>query len=715
MWTPRPVRAFRYAGSVATSVLPSPVAISAIVPAWSTMPPMSWTSKWRISTVRRAASRHTANASGRTSSSGSPPSIRFLNSSDFARRPASSSGASDASSALMAWTTGIIRLTSRSCLVPKIFFSRASIMRSSLYRARSRRRPTQKLAGVAPRGIGHPLARHHAGDLLDARLSGQVLGADAGPAGADALRHLDVVGGAGGDRRQVRHAEDLASLRGRDELLGDDRRHSAADARVHLVEDHRGHAVGARQNGLERQHRARELAARRDADERAHVLARVGRQTELDPVEPARPDLFQRRRLDGDLEAGSLHAELPQLARSLRGEGLGGEPATVRERDRRLRELRVQLAEHTLLLGQDLLVTAQALQLDRRLLPEREHRRLRVAVLPFEAREDVEALVHRFEPAGRHEDARPQRADRRERVLDERPGAVYRVGRSGERRIDPGELAQEARGAMQTAHRRVLVVVEKPSGLGEAGRQPLGVLEPSALAPQLLLLTRPETCPVELGELEAEEILTLSPLALGGPRALELGPRHAVLREQLAHAVAQLVGVRETVQQVELAGRLEQPLVLVLAVDFDQLVTEALQQADGHGRVVDKGAVAPGASELPAYDELALVRGEPRVLEHRRRRAARRHLEHGLHGRRLGVGADHVGLRAGAADQEDRVDEHGLPGARLAGQHVEPGPERRGHGLDHGEVADTDLTEHVGRCEVRDPPTTSGIRVNTAL
>src|SRR6266571_2015998 len=84
MWTPRPVRPFRYAGSVATSVLPSPVAISAIVPSWSTMPPISWTSKWRIPTVRRAASRHTAKASGRTSSSVPSRSIRFLNSFDFA-------------------------------------------------------------------------------------------------------------------------------------------------------------------------------------------------------------------------------------------------------------------------------------------------------------------------------------------------------------------------------------------------------------------------------------------------------------------------------------------------------------------------------------------------------------------------------------------------------------------------------------------------------
>src|SRR5215510_2976127 len=228
MCTPLPVRALRYAGSVATSVLPSPVAISAIFPAWSTMPPISCTSKCRMATVRRAASRHTANASGRTSSIGSPSSSRFLNSSDLARRAASSRDASEPSSALMAATIGVMRLTSRSCLVPKIFLRRASIMSCSLYLARSWTRPLQKLARVSPRRIGDSLARDHAGDLLDARLAGQHLRADPRPARAHALPHPDVVRRAGGDRGQVRDAEHLAPLAGARQLLGDDRRDAPA-------------------------------------------------------------------------------------------------------------------------------------------------------------------------------------------------------------------------------------------------------------------------------------------------------------------------------------------------------------------------------------------------------------------------------------------------------------------------------------------------------
>src|SRR5262245_26222347 len=122
----------------------------------------------------------------------------------------------------MAATFGIIRFTSRSCLVPKIFLSSASIMSCSLYLARSRTRPVQKLSRVAARGVGDPLARNHPRNLLDARLASQHLRADAGPARAHALPHPHVVRRTGGDRRQMRDAEHLATLGGPGELLGDD-------------------------------------------------------------------------------------------------------------------------------------------------------------------------------------------------------------------------------------------------------------------------------------------------------------------------------------------------------------------------------------------------------------------------------------------------------------------------------------------------------------
>ena len=82
--TPSPVSALRYAASVDISVLPSPVRISAMRPSFSVSPPMSCTSKWRILSVRRAASRTTAKASGARSLSASPAARRLRNSSVLA-------------------------------------------------------------------------------------------------------------------------------------------------------------------------------------------------------------------------------------------------------------------------------------------------------------------------------------------------------------------------------------------------------------------------------------------------------------------------------------------------------------------------------------------------------------------------------------------------------------------------------------------------------
>ena len=63
MWTPRPASELRIAASGATRVLPSPVFISEILPWWRTTPPISWTSKWRMPSVRCIASRVIAKTS----------------------------------------------------------------------------------------------------------------------------------------------------------------------------------------------------------------------------------------------------------------------------------------------------------------------------------------------------------------------------------------------------------------------------------------------------------------------------------------------------------------------------------------------------------------------------------------------------------------------------------------------------------------------------
>src|SRR6267143_1554126 len=255
MWTPLPRRALRYAGSVATSVLPSPVAISAIFPSCRTMPPMSCTSKCRMPTERRAASRQTAKASGSTSSISAPSASRLRSSSVLPRRAASSRACTAGSRALISATTGIIRLTSRSCLVPKIFLRMASIIAGSLYAPASRAlraAPAKERARVLDGGRSGGVAAEHARDLGHALVAGHQTRARARAAPANALGHAHVLLREGGDRRQVRDAEDLPAGTDGRQLLADHRRRAAADSRVHFVEHHGRRALVPGENHLQR-------------------------------------------------------------------------------------------------------------------------------------------------------------------------------------------------------------------------------------------------------------------------------------------------------------------------------------------------------------------------------------------------------------------------------------------------------------------------------
>src|SRR3990170_2042722 len=118
-WAPRPSIALRYIATAATSVLPSPVFSSAILPSWRALAPISCTSKARWPSLRRIASRTTANASGRRSSRVSPSWKRRRSSPVLARRPSSSRASASGSRSLTSSTRGASFFSSRSLPLEK--------------------------------------------------------------------------------------------------------------------------------------------------------------------------------------------------------------------------------------------------------------------------------------------------------------------------------------------------------------------------------------------------------------------------------------------------------------------------------------------------------------------------------------------------------------------------------------------------------------------
>src|SRR5262245_18043790 len=110
------------------------------------------------------------------------------------------------------------------------------------------------------------------------------------------------------------------------------------------------------------------------------------------------------------------------------------------------------------------------------------------------------------------------------------------------------------------------------------------MLPSPALGAQLFLLADPQSCSVQLGDLEAEEILTLGPIAVGAAEPLELFAGRAGLGVERRQSRYRFLGVGEAIEQLELGKGLEETLVFVLTVDLDELLAQPLQQPHGHGR-----------------------------------------------------------------------------------------------------------------------------------
>ncbi len=220
------------------------------------------------------------------------------------------------------------------------------------------------------------------------------------------------------------------------------------------------------------------------------------------------------------------------------------------------------------------------------------------------------------------------------------------------------------------------------------------MLETPAFCAQLVLLIRLQPRGLQLAHLEAEQVLALGAVALGGAQVRQLLARHSILGVEGRHAVPQRFHPREAIENLELRPGLGEALVLVLAVHLDEMVAQPLQERHGHRRIVHEGAVAARTDQLPSDDDLPVLGPEPRLLQDLPGGAARVHGEHALDPCDLRVAPDGVGLGACTPQEEHGIDEDGLARPRLAGQDVQARGEWHGDVLDHGQVTNTKLAEH---------------------
>ncbi len=232
-------------------------------------------------------------------------------------------------------------------------------------------------------------------------------------------------------------------------------------------------------------------------------------------------------------------------------------------------------------------------------------------------------------------------------------------------------------------------------GAGPRGRaQRVEPAQALAREQQLLVLALVRVDRVDLAQLVVEQVELA--LALGGE--LEQGCLALLQRahqRERRRACAQARGViagAEAVEDLQLRRGQRELAVLVLAVEREQHAAELAQVGYGRGATADVGARAPVGADAAREHELLRV-GADALAELLAQ--ALRQVEDPLHVSLAGSGAYDPRPRAPAQQQIERVREHGLAGAGLAGEHVQPWRQAQLRLLDQQQILDTELLQHA--------------------
>ena len=162
-----------------------------------------------------------------------------------------------------------------------------------------------------------------------------------------------------------------------------------------------------------------------------------------------------------------------------------------------------------------------------------------------------------------------------------------------------------------------------------------------------------------------------------------------------AHLADQRFKLAEAVEQFTLRGRAHQRLEFMLAMDVEQQLAHGAQHRQRNALAIEPGAAAAVIADHPAQDQFAFL-GDRLLLEQVAQQAAD---ARDIDGRRqlatLGAGAHHFGAGAAATEQLQRIDQHRLAGAGLAGEHRQPAAEVDFDRIDDGQIADLQMSQHA--------------------
>jgi hypothetical protein len=526
----------------------------------------------------------------------------------------------------------------------------------------------------------------------------------AGGVGGRALLDGEVAVGVGGDLGQVGDDQDLVAAGQLGQAAADGGGGAATDPGVDLVEDQGGGAVDSGQHDPQGEHDPGQLAPGGGPAEWAQGGARVGGQADVDPVQAvlgggqaAAVDLqavVVGVLLDRDLDPGAGHGQVGQLGPEGLAEAGGGLLAGGGQGGPGHGQVAAQLGRLGL---QGLRAQGPALQLGQpggRLAGEGEHGLLVVAVLALQVAEQGHADVDLLKAA---------RIDQHPLSVGAKAGG--QVADLGGQGLGPlGQLAEGAvvgAGAVHGPGRRaegggrpgVLVVLQQLVGEGGRLLEGLGVGQALGLGGQLGLLPHPDLGGRDLIQLVAEQVDLAFALAGPGDQLVQLagdGPQPPPAGgERGPRSQDGLAGV--AVEQVALDAGAEQVLELVLAVHLDQGPDDVGDRGHGGHAALELGPAASLDQDLAGDHDLPLLVIDPGGGQGGGDLGVVAGLQAAFDQGGRPAGTDRARVGPPPEQQGEGVDDHGLAGAGLAGEHVEAGRDLEVGIIDDPEVADAKL------------------------
>ena len=153
-----------------------------------------------------------------------------------------------------------------------------------------------------------------------------------------------------------------------------------------------------------------------------------------------------------------------------------------------------------------------------------------------------------------------------------------------------------------------------------------------------------------------------------------------------ANNVGGLFQLAKRIKRCAVRRHIDQSAIIVLAVNFDDLAANALQQRRRHRLVIDEGAGAAIGVLHAAQDHIFII-GNGIVAQGGAGRMILGQLQHGNHLPALATGSNERGIAPAPKSQGQRIEKDGFARTSLARQHGHASVERQIELIDQNNIA----------------------------